>query len=68
MTRSIGKGNEYLLRDADVCGEGGEIGVGDEQEDAVVHRKLQLGRRHGCPERSPPARGRGRPPALCVCV
>jgi len=36
-----------LLRDADVCGEGGEIGVGDEQEDAVVRRKLQLGRRHG---------------------
>lgn len=39
----------YLLRDADVRCEGGEIGVGDEQEDAVVRRQLQLGRRHGCP-------------------
>jgi hypothetical protein len=36
----------YLLRDADVRGEGGEIGVGDEQEDAVVRRKMQLGGRH----------------------
>lgn len=39
----------HLLRDADVRSEGGEIGVGDEQEDAVVSRQLQLGRRHGCP-------------------
>jgi len=39
----------HLLGDADVRSEGGEIGVGDEQEDAVVSRQLQLGRRHGCP-------------------
>lgn len=39
-----------LLRDADVRCEGGEIGVGDEQEDAVVSRQLQLRRRHGCPQ------------------
>jgi len=52
---SLGNGSRqderhtHLLRDADVGCEGGEIGVGDEQEDAVVSRQLQLRRRHGCP-------------------
>jgi hypothetical protein len=31
-----------LLGDPDVCGEGGQVGVGDEKEDAVVRRELEL--------------------------
>jgi hypothetical protein len=33
-----------LLGDADVGGEGGEVGVREEEEDAVVSREMQLGR------------------------